>query len=99
MPRCWSGLPDPHGGDRGSFILGGSCCRNPAPEGAAGSHPALVGGASCNPPPKGVTGDDPAQVGGVSYNPAPEGVQVSLLLTPPWTSMLGRLHHDPMGRW
>jgi hypothetical protein len=45
----------------------------PAPEGVAGSDPALVGSASCNPAPEGVVGNDPALVGGASYNPAPRG--------------------------
>jgi hypothetical protein len=55
-----------------------------APEGVAGSDPALVGSASCNPAPRGVAGNDPALVGGASCNPAPEGVQVS---SPSHTSM------------
>jgi hypothetical protein len=97
MPRRWSGLPDSHGGDRGSFSLRGGCYRRPsprgwcwqlptypAPEGVAGSDPALVGSASCNPAPKGVAGSDPALVGGASCNPAPQGVQVS---SPSHTSM------------
>jgi hypothetical protein len=57
---------------------------NPAPEGVAGSDPALVGSASCNPAPEGVGGSDPALVGGASCNPALEGVQVS---SPSHTSM------------
>jgi hypothetical protein len=107
MLRCWFGLPDSHGGDRGSFSLRGGCCRGPCPEGGAsgylapedlaGSDPALVGSASCNPAPEGVVGSDPALVGGASCNPAPEGVQVSSPSTPPWTSMSGHLHHDLMG--
>jgi hypothetical protein len=56
----------------------------PAPEGVAGSDPALVGSVSCNPASEGVAGSDPALVVGVSYNPAPEGVQVS---SPSHTSM------------
>jgi hypothetical protein len=57
---------------------------NSAPEGVAGSDPALVGSASCNPAPEGVVGSDPALVGSVSCNPAPEGAQVS---SPSHTSM------------
>jgi hypothetical protein len=57
---------------------------DPAPEGVAGSDPALVGSASYNPAPEGVAGSDPALVGGASCNPAPEGVQVS---SPSHTSM------------
>jgi hypothetical protein len=57
---------------------------NPAPEGVAGSDPALVGSASCYPAPEGVASNDPAPVGGASNNPAPEGVQV---ISPSHTSM------------
>jgi hypothetical protein len=56
----------------------------PAPEGVAGSDPALVDSASCNPAPEGVADNDLALVGGASYNPAPKGVQVS---SPSHTSM------------
>jgi hypothetical protein len=38
----------------------GSASYDPAPEGVAGSDPALVGGASCNPAPEGVQVSSPS---------------------------------------
>jgi hypothetical protein len=65
-----------------------STAEDPAPEGGAGSYPALrvlpvvirlwwVAQAATQPP---------------------RVFRWALLPTPPWTSMLGRLHLDPMGR-
>jgi hypothetical protein len=47
---------------------------NQAPEGVAGSDPALVGSVSYDPAPGGVAGSDLALAGCASCNPAPEGI-------------------------